>query len=646
MLLEACVANERVLVIDDGKDIRDFVVNYVLLPNNFEVLVARNGSEGLQKALREEPDFIIVDMQMPRMSGLEVLQALAERGRDIPSILVTAHGSEKLAVAAFRAGARDYIIKPFEVDEVLDAVNRVLRDVRRRQERDKLSAQLKNTSRQLRDQVHQLNTLSEIGRSVTSLLDLEPVLHRVVEASVFITNADEGTLLLLDEATDELYVRASKNLDRELVQSMRLKVHDSLAGQVVHSGAPLLIGERGWQKIKTEYLVKSLLYVPLKVRDQTIGVLGVANKVKSDPFSQRDQQLLLVLAGYAAVAIQNAILFASTEVERSKLEAILRESENLVTVIDPKGRVSLVNKAAQAAFKVTEEILGLPLLEAIDHPDLIRLVERKGDKSTMRQAEIALDDGRIFNAHMTTIEDVGHAVVMQDITHLKELDRIKSEFVSVVSHDLRSPLTAILGYVELLPRVGPINDAQEEFIRRVRGNVHHITALISDLLDLGRIEAGFDREMENYHLNRLIRDVVDGLRPSLEEKGQRLELYLAPHIPPNRGSSLRLRQAISNLLGNAIKYTPVGETVSVETKLEGKQVVMRVCDTGVGIPLADQPYIFDKFFRAEAVADSHQGTGLGLAIVKSVIERHHGRIWVESEPGQGSIFSVVLPIVA
>jgi two-component system NtrC family sensor kinase len=295
---------------------------------------------------------------------------------------------------------------------------------------------------------------------------------------------------------------------------------------------------------------------------------------------------------------------------------------------------------------VTEAILGLALPEAIDHPDLIRLVERKGDKSTMRQAEIAFEDGRIFNAHMTTIEDVGHAVVMQDITHLKELDRIKSEFVSVVSHDLRSPLTAILGYVELLPRVGPINDAQEEFIRRVRGNVNHITALISDLLDLGRIEAGFDREMETYHLNRLIRDVVDGLRPSLEEKQQHLALQLAPHVPPNLGSPLRLRQAISNLVGNAVKYTPAGGTVTIETKLEGKQAVMRVRDTGVGIPFADQPYIFDKFFRAETVADSHQGTGLGLAIVKSVIERHHGRIWVESEPGQGSVFSVVLPIVA
>ncbi len=640
------MANERVLVIDDGKDIRDFVVNYILIPNGYEVLVARDGSEGVRKAIRENPDFIITDMQMPRMTGLQVLQALAERGKDIPSILITAHGSEQLAVDAFRAGARDYIIKPFEADEILDAIDRALRDVRKRQEKERLSERLASTSQQLEGRLRELNTLSGIGKSVTSLLDLELVLHRVVDASVFITHADEGSLFLLDEETNELYVHAAKNMDSKLAQTVRLKVHDSLAGQVLHTGDPLLIGKQGWQKIKTEYLVKSLLYIPLKVRDQTFGVLGVANKLKSDPFTQRDAQLMSALADYAAIAIQNARLFSSTEAERSKLEAILRESENLVLVIDPGERILLMNKAAQAAFQISDAVIGMPLRDIVKHPDLIGLFELKGEEPATRQAEVPLGDGRIFNAHMTIIQDVGQAVVMQDISHLKELDQIKSEFVSVVSHDLRSPLTAILGYVELLPRVGPINKAQEDFILRVQRNVHHITALIGDLLDLGRIEAGFDREMESYHLAGLIRDVVDGLRPSAEEKRQKLELKLAPHLPPNWGNPLRLRQAISNLVGNAIKYTPEGESVSVETHQEADQIVMQVCDSGVGIPLADQPYIFDKFYRAEAVVASHQGTGLGLAIVKSVVEHHQGRIWVESELGKGSTFTVVFPIIS
>jgi len=224
------VANERVLLIDDGRDIQDFVVNHILIPNGFEVSVARDGVEGMQKALDEEPDFIIVDMLMPGMSGLDVIQTLAEKGKDIPSILITAHGSEQLAVDALRAGARDYIIKPFEADELLDAITRTLRDVRQRQEKEELTRRLIHTSKQLEGRLRELNTLIGIGKSVTSLLDLEMVLQRVLEAGVFLTRADEGSLLLLDPVTNELYIRAAKNLDSELVSTVRLKVHDSLAG--------------------------------------------------------------------------------------------------------------------------------------------------------------------------------------------------------------------------------------------------------------------------------------------------------------------------------------------------------------------------------------------------------------------------------
>lgn len=637
---------ERVLVIDDGKDIRDFVVNYVLVPNGYEVLVARDGAEGLQKALRENPDFIIVDMQMPRMSGLEVLQALSERGKNIPSILVTAYGSEELAVAAFRAGARDYLIKPFEANEIIDAINRTMSDVSRRQEKEELTQRLIHTTQQLEDRLRELNTLIGIGKSVTSLLDLEMILNRVVEAGVFMTNAEEGTLLLLDSPTQELYIRASKNLDSRLAQTTRLKVHDSLAGQVIRTGEPLLVGDKGWHKIKTEYLVKSLLYVPLKVKDQVIGVLGVDNKIKEAPFTKRDQQLLAALADYAAIAIENAQLFAATEAERNKLGAILRQTEDLVIVVDPEKRVVLVNKAAQAAFQMSDQFIGKPIKEAMNYPDLVQLFDTSSRSEPTHRSEIVLEDGHVFNAHVTVIQGVGQAAVLRDITHLKELDRIKSEFVSVVSHDLRSPLTAILGYVELLSRAGPVNEMQEEFIRRVQRSVHSITTLIGDLLDLGRIEAGFDQEMEGYHLTTLIRDVVEGLRPASEAKQQTLNLKLAPHLPANLGNPLRLRQAIHNLVENAIKYTPATGEVFIETHQEEDQIVMRVTDTGVGISPADQPYIFDKFYRSEAVADSHTGTGLGLSIVKSVIERHQGRIWVESEAGKGTTFTVVLPIIA
>jgi two-component system NtrC family sensor kinase len=639
------LANERVLVIDDGKDIRDFLVDSVLVPNGFEVLLARDGADGLQKALDEEPDFIILDMQMPRLSGLEVLRSLAERGLKIPSILITAHGSEQLAVDAFRAGACDYLIKPFEAEEILAAIARAMDTIRALREKEELVRRLQRTTRQLDDRLHEFNTVIGIGKSVASLLDLELLLNRVVEAGVYLTNAEEGILLLLDEDSHELYVRAAKNLDSELAKTVRLKVHDSLAGRVIHTGEPLLVGEKGWQKIKTAYLVQSLLYVPLQVKDRTFGVLGVDNRKKSTPFTRRDQELLSALADYAAIAIENAQLFASTEVERYKLEAILRQTEDLVIVVDPAGKVLMVNQAAEGAFQIRDGAAGGSLIDVVEHPELLELFgEPEQDECTQR-AEIPLADGRIFNAHVSAIPGIGRAAVMQDITHLKELDRIKSEFVSVVSHDLRSPLTAILGYVELLSRAGPITEMQAQFIQRVQRSVHNITSLIEDLLDLGRIEAGFDQAMQPYHLSALIRDVVEGLRPTAEAKNQSIILDLAPHLSPNRGNPLRLRQVVHNLIDNAIKYTPADGEVTIEASQEKDQIILQVSDSGIGIAPADQPYIFDKFYRSEAVVDSHAGTGLGLSIVKSVVERHQGRVWVQSERGKGATFTVVLPVL-
>jgi two-component system NtrC family sensor kinase len=233
---------------------------------------------------------------------------------------------------------------------------------------------------------------------------------------------------------------------------------------------------------------------------------------------------------------------------------------------------------------------------------------------------------------------------MQDITHLKELDRIKSDFVSTVSHDLRSPLTAILGYVELIDRAGPVTEQQREFIRRVQFSVNNITALINDLLDLGRIEAGFDSRKEIVPLGAIINYAIEGLRSRLAEKDQSLMTEIAPKLPTVLGNPVRLRQLMGNLIGNAIKYTPAHGKIAVRGHAEEDQIIIQVMDNGPGIPATDQPYIFDKFYRASNVPMDTPGTGLGLAIVKSIVDNHQGRIWVDSAVGQGTTFTVVLPV--
>lgn len=636
---------EKILVVDDGQHIRDFLVEYILRPQGYTIVMAVNGQEGLEKALLEKPDLMIVDNQMPKMSGLEMLRALRDQQVDIPAILTTAYGSEETAVEAFRLGVRDYVIKPFDAGTIKVSIERALREGRLRRERDQLLNQVLDSNTKLERRVQELNTLYGIGKSVAASLDLEKVLHRVVEAAVYITNADEGFLMLLDDDRGELYVRASKNLD-SAAQSMRLRVRDSLAGQVLTSNRPVVVGdEKKWEKIKTAYLARSLVYVPLTARDEAIGVLSIVNRVKETKFTRRDSSVLTTLAAYATIAIRNAHLYETTDRERQKLETILRQTRDPILAIDTHERIVLANEAARLAFNLPAEgIAGHPVDTQITNVDALEFIKQPVDRDFHQREEIVLDNGRVFNASMSFIEGVGRSIVMQDITHLKELDKLKSEFVSVVSHDLRSPLTSILGYVQLLERAGELNEAQKEFVRRVHASVDNITSLIGDLLDLGRLETGLDLTLTTCSLNEILLQVVEDSNIGIREKKLKLDLTLSEEENFVQGDRKRLHQAFDNLVSNAIKYTPEKGKISVRMQKKDGQIISQVEDTGLGIAPGDQPYIFDKFFRSEEVRDDYQGSGLGLSIVKSVVERHNGRVWVTSTPGFGTTFTVVLPI--
>lgn len=630
---------EKILVVDDSREMRDLMVNYILRPNGFVTLVAENGTAGMALARQNAPDLIIADMKMPEITGLELAQLIHREGLGIPVILVTAEGSEELAKLALRSGVADYIIKPFTEDELLGAVRRTLDSMHNRREHVRMQAELSAAHQALLARHKELETLTNIGRNVTSVLDLDQVLAKVVEAAVSVTHAEEGSLLLLDEQTHELTMRASKNFEESFVRTFRLRSQDSLAGYVIRTGEPVLLDQNSPQKIKTAYLVHSLVYVPLKVRDKVIGVLGVDNRRAGRAFTRHDQRLLGALGDYAAIAIENAYLYARTERERAQLETILRETEDGVLVVDDDNRLILINPTARTAFGVT-----VPDVAGREYTEVLRSVEvRELLTGRSRRVEINLEDGRVFNAHLTPISDVGRAIVMQDITHLKKLDRIKSEFVTTVSHDLRSPLTAILGYVELIGRAGPVNEQQAEFIRRVQYSVQSITALITDLLDLGRIEAGFDTQKEPTHLALVVRYAVEGLRQQAEAKHQSLSMNVPENLPTVFANPPRLRQMVANLLDNAIKYTPEAGHVAVNARAEDELIVITVADSGMGIPPSDQPYIFDKFYRASNSRQEFAGTGLGLSIVKSIVENHDGRIWLDSRPGQGTTFTVVLP---
>jgi two-component system NtrC family sensor kinase len=630
-----------ILIADDSAEIRDFLSGDVLGSEGYVVHTVEDGQSALLKMRELQPDLLLTDYGMPGLTGIELIHQLQDEMPLVPVILMTGEGTEELAADALRAGAVNYLIKPFDPELLLEAVKLALAEGRKRIEWLETRARARAQARDLERRVQELEALAKIGRSIRAGLDLDEMLTMIVDAAVRLTEAEEGCLLLLDEESGELFMRASKNFDQEFTQSFRIRSTDSLAGQVIESGEVVVLDESSPQKIKTAYFVHALIYVPLTLRGEPMGVLGVDNREAGRTLTREHIQVLNALADYAAIAIDNARLYERSESQRSKLEAIIAQTKNGVLVLDEKQHVLLINEAACEILGVDQQIVGQPAAEISDDPAVLNLFKSEGD--VPRWEEIEIGNGKIYNAQRADIEGIGQAIVLHDISHLKEVDRIKSEFVTTVTHDLRSPLTAILGYVELIERAGDLTGQQKEFIRRVHLSVDQITKLITDLLDLGRIEAGLDEAKEPTQVPVLIKYALDSMRAFADTRNVALEDELAKDVPVIVGDALRLRQMIGNLLENAIKYTPAGGKVRVECREEDDQVIVRVRDTGIGIPPSDQGKLFARFFRGSNVPEQETGTGLGLSIVKSIVDNHDGRIWVESRVGVGTAVTVVLP---
>jgi signal transduction histidine kinase len=238
----------------------------------------------------------------------------------------------------------------------------------------------------------------------------------------------------------------------------------------------------------------------------------------------------------------------------------------------------------------------------------------------------------------------GRVVLLQEVTHFEELSRLKDEFVATVSHDLKNPLTVIQGAAHFLAQPSVQEEDKVRFISRIRDSAGRMSTLISQLLDLGKLQSGIGLELVPIDVQPLLQEAVSAFSGQAEQKGLTLSLEAPPALSV-RADAGRLRQVLDNMLSNAVKYTPRGGAIRVEASIKGDYAQLRVQDTGLGIAPKDQPYVFDKFFRSQSdETDEVEGTGLGLAIVKSIVERHEGQVWLESELGEGSAFFFTLPL--
>ncbi|HZD10022.1 MAG TPA: GAF domain-containing protein [Candidatus Binatia bacterium] len=811
------MSGERILVVDDSREIVKHLTEY-LLPNlGYEALAAYDGREGLEMAREHAPDLMMLDLNLPEMTGLDVLQVLAADGIEIPVVLMTGYGSEKDAIEAFRLGIKDYLVKPFTIDEVGETIARALQETRLRHDNQRLVERLRRAEGDMRRQIKEMRTLYGMGKGITSSLHLNQVLDQILQSTIELTTAERATLWLPDRSRETLYPY-TKAFYPDDAQLRHMAVASSQVGRVFTSGEPLrqaMFGSQGI-KIETDFLARAILYVPLTLDGKVMGVLGASNHDAPRAFSERDELLLSALSDFAAIglrnaqtyqgseealathleeletmlritrtitssldldevsqltiqevhgswdieassiwlldetrqdlrvlvnvgtsydilsrfrvevgdgivghvvkegeplfsndvanhplhfreidehtgfktrsivcvplvfnqeiigalqllnkrnddfteedvqwassiatavaiAVSNARLFAEAASRQQLLEATLEHNGNPVFITDLEGRLLLSNRQARERFGLSEGAIGRPAKEVVGHPKLAEmLAQRLHERSGAQRRELEMEDGSFWLSTMAPIPDYGQIAVLQDITYLKELDTAKSNFVATVSHDLRAPLNSISGFATSLAEVGPLNERQSEFVERIVHSSERMMSLVSALLDLARVDSRMEQVRQSCDLTRIVRSVLTDLQGQAMTRKIELALDCPEHVTPIQGDPTQLRQAVSNLVDNAIKYSERGQTVQVSLHNNDEHVLVRVSDRGPGIPAADIPHIFEKFYQVKG-ENQREGAGLGLTLVRSIAEAHGGWVSVESEQSVGSTFTLQLP---
>lgn len=758
---------DRILVVDDSAEFLKFFGQDVLPQYGYNTLLARSGREALHLMSEENPALVLLDVQMPDISGLQVLQEMQERHLDLPVIMMTAHGSESVAVKAFQLGAADYLIKPFDLDLARAAIDRQLMQVRLRREKEELSRQLELARRNLERRVRELSVLLGITKSVTSLLDLDKVLDRVVEAAIFVTTAEEGALWLLDSEGDELVLRAGgegmlKNsgqgdpgsrhplahlplvenpIGKVFLNARSLRVVGQGSGdEAARLGLANSAQDQADLRINADYVVRALLAVPLVTKGQTMGVLAVANRTHGRPFAASDDTMLQALADFAAIAIQNAQAYQATDralaqrmeeithlyditrtvtstlnqeeildLITARISEMFRVEAGALLLLDEEAReLEFVASWMGEAAGLSEPLRGLRLKLGAQGGQGIAGEVAVSQRPTM--VNDAYNDERFYSQVDRTTGFITRSILcapllvkdrcigviellnkidgpfvaedMERLTNVtgsvaialenaslyrtaQEMHEAKSYLVATMARELRSPLTAIKGYSDILLSGSQsgreylaggdaaLGTLGSESVRQIRANVSRMITLMEDLLDISRLEMGETQLVfEPISLKDVVAQITSSLEQRLKDKGLRLAVKVPSRLPPVQGDRERIAQVLNSLLTNAYCYTLPKGRIHIEAQLldaprRRKEAVISVSDTGIGIEPEEQSRVFERFYRGDhPIVRQHSGRGLSLSIAKSLVELHGGRIWVESEPGKGATFSFTLPLAA
>ncbi len=507
----------------------------------------------------------------------------------------------------------------------------------------------------LRDRLNEQERLLRISRSVAASLELFRAMPPILSSALEVANAVGVRVVIRTSKGDGIQSYAAGE-----AASIMAPLDGPLTELVEKQGTVVIsqIWRASGSLDTTALLPRVQALVALPLRSETVfhGILWLAYD-HEHTFEQPEMTFLSTLAGQAALSIANNRLFTEAEEERRKLEAVLQSTADAMIVVDLQGRVVLMNPAAEKYLGIrAEQAQGKPAEQVIHVPQLAAHLTDL--EEPVVELELSGQRGKTLLANISTIVShdgaiTGRVAVMRDITPLKELDNIKTVFLRMVSHDLRSPLTYMRGYLSMLPLAGELNERQQEAIEKVGIGIDNISDLTERLLYLSRLQFGDEAQLDLslVDVETLINEVTGEQERAATERNITMRLEAEEKLPLLTVDEMLYRQALANLVSNALKYAPEGSEIVIRAYQLGgngdSHIIVAVSDNGIGIREEDQPRLFEAFYRVpqrEGEPPRPRGSGLGLALVKAIAIAHGGTVGVQSEFGHGSTFHISLPV--
>ena len=624
----------KILIADDSADNVDLLSRF-LRGEGYALIDAPNGVVALERTRAEMPDLILLDVNMPEKDGFEVLEEIRSDPaiQHVPVIILTAARPDPLDIqSGLNLGADDYMTKPFDRRELLARI------------RTKLRA--KETEEAIRRRNREMAVLPEIGKELGARLDLNELADIILRRTVETLGAVLGHIIVLGqpEPLHREYRMAAAALP---IQEIQLPPLEQLLKQVSEACQGIIVSDIGadplW-KAEGDGQTGSAIIAPIWGRLAPVGLLVLIHEQAG--FFQPEHHLLLqAIASQAAIAVGNAQLHAGNGWPHEQLIEVAQNSADAVLTFDDQGQLLALNPAAEKLFTNGSLQLGAQLARGRGYEALILLLDQVLASKKSDTAEISWPDKRVFTAQVMPVEDGGCIACLHDVSRFRALQRERNDLIAAASHDLKDPITIITILSELIERVGPLNEKQSEYTGRIAAAAQIMNELVQNLLGLAQADMDLELKQELIDVNALASQVVDEFQPETDAKAQALVLKKARGRPEVRGNPLQLRQALRNLIGNAIKYTPAEGSIKVSVESRSGEAVVSIRDTGYGILPADLPFVFERYYRVHhRAAQEVSSSGLGLAIVRAIVERHNGKVGVTSDPDKGSCFTMRLPL--